>query len=86
MAQAETPKPWNVCSVGRPSHLAWAPVAMIRVSASQTWPLSVSRRNGRFDRSAVVTMSLTISVPTCAAWACICSISQGPWMTSAKPG
>jgi hypothetical protein len=33
VAQAETPKPWNFCSEGRPSHLAWAPVAMI--SASQ---------------------------------------------------
>ena len=60
MAQAETPKPWNVCSDSSPSHLAWAPVAMMRVSASQTWPLSVSSRNGRFDRSAFVTMSVTI--------------------------
>jgi hypothetical protein len=66
--------------------LAWAPVAMIRVSASQTWPLSVSSRKGRWERSALSTMSVTISVPTCAAWACICSISQGPWITSAKPG
>ena len=24
--------------------------------------------------------SMTISVPTCSAWACICSISQGPWI------
>ena len=86
MAQAETPKPWNFCSLSRPSHLAWAPVEMITVSASQSWPLSVFSRNGRCDRSALSTMSLTISVPTCSAWACICSISQGPWMTSAKPG
>ena len=27
-----------------------------------------------------------ISVPTCSAWAFISSISQGPWMTLAKPG
>ena len=30
--------------------------------------------------------SQTILVPTCSAWACISSISHGPWMTSRKPG
>ena len=34
VAQAETPRPWNFCSLGRPSQRAWAPVAMITVSAS----------------------------------------------------
>ena len=37
-------------------------------------------------RSTLVTWSVTIRVPTCSACFCICSISQGPWMTSAKPG
>ena len=32
VAQAETPKPWNRLSLGRPSQLALAPVAMIRAS------------------------------------------------------
>jgi hypothetical protein len=32
VAQAETPKPWNLLSLGRPSQLAEAPVAMISVS------------------------------------------------------
>src|SRR3712207_8172349 len=32
VAQAETPKPWNLASDGRPSHLAWAPVATTRAS------------------------------------------------------
>ncbi len=86
MAQAETPKPWNFCSDGRPSHLASAPVEMITVSASQTSPLSQTMRNGRLERSAETTMSLTICAPTASAWAFICSISQGPWITSAKPG
>ena len=31
-------------------------------------------------------VSTAILVPTCSAWACICSISQGPWIASAKPG
>jgi hypothetical protein len=53
VAQAETPKPWNLLSLSRPSHLACAPVAMITVSASQTWPLSQVRRNGRLERSAL---------------------------------
>ena len=33
MAQAETPKPLNFCSEGSSSQRAWAPVAMISVSA-----------------------------------------------------
>ena len=32
-AQAETPKPWNFCSEGRPSQRAWAPVATMTASA-----------------------------------------------------
>jgi len=63
-----------------------APVEMISVSAVYCVPLSALIANGRRDRSTLVTVSWTNLVPTCAAWACICSISQGPWMTSAKPG
>jgi hypothetical protein len=36
---------------------------------------------GRLDDDVVDDLG-----PTWAAWARICSISQGPWMTSAKPG
>jgi len=43
-------------------------------------------RNGRWASSSLVTRSVTILVPTWAACFSICSISQGPWMTSAKPG
>ena len=37
------------------------------------------------DRRSTI-MSCMILVPTCSAWSCICSISHGPWITSAKPG
>ena len=34
VAQAETPKPRNVSSLGRPSQRAWAPVQIASVSAT----------------------------------------------------
>ena len=36
--------------------------------------------------SALAMWSDTSLVPTCSAWARICSMSHGPWITSAKPG
>ena len=44
-----------------------------------------AERAGATGRPAVMMSWITV-VPTCSAWACICSISQGPWMASAKPG
>ena len=43
-------------------------------------PESPSSRNGRRARSTLAMWSMMNSVPTCSAWACICSISQGPWI------
>src|SRR3712207_3322752 len=86
VAQAETPNPWNLASDGRPSHLAWAPVATTRASQLQVSPESQVRRNGRCPSSTATTWSETMRVPTCSACRRICSMSQGPWMTSAKPG
>ena len=46
VAHAETPRPMNASSVGRPRYFADAPVAMI--SASQVYSaLPPKRRNGR---------------------------------------
>lgn len=39
---------WKVCSLSMPSHLALAMVAMISVSAVQTWLLSVRATKGRW--------------------------------------
>ena len=49
-------------------------------------PKSPRQRNGRAEKSTSTITSGTIRVPTCSACAAICSISQGPWMASAKPG
>ena len=51
VAQAEAPLPFIRSSEGRPSHLACAPVAMIKVSAKYCVPLSPVRRIGRLFRS-----------------------------------
>ena len=44
------------------------------------------RRVRRLEVSRLLTWSVTMRVPTCSACFCICSMSQGPWITSAKPG
>ena len=86
MAQADTPKPRNACSEGRSSHLAWAPVQMMSASQVYSVPESPLSQIGLSVSLTSVIVSETTSVPTCSAWAFICSISHGPWTTSAKPG
>ena len=57
---------------------------LARVAAGA--PESPTARKGRRERSTSVITSPMTRAPTCSACAFICSISQGPWMTSAKPG
>ena len=86
VAQAETPAPEKWRSLSRPSQRACAPVATISTSAVKTSPPSSQTRNGVCDRSTPLTRSKTSSAPQCAACCAICSMSQGPWIASAKPG
>jgi hypothetical protein len=46
-------------------------------------PESPRATKGRFDRSIPVIMSKNSLVPTFSACFAICSMSQGPWITSA---
>ncbi len=52
VAQAETPKPLNSSSLGRPSHFALAPVAKMIASATIVRPLSQRTTKGRLLSSS----------------------------------
>ena len=77
--------PGRSVPAGRPSHFAMGPGR-----DDQGLCQDIGRRcrkphgTAGLDRSTEVTMSPRHSAPTCSAWAFICSISQGPWIGSAK--
>ena len=77
VAQALTPRPWNRCSDSRPSHRALAPVAMMteRARYSSLWTVT---RNGRSEKSTLVTSSVTNSAPKRSAWRRKSCIISGP--------
>jgi len=85
VAHAETPKPMNACSLGRPSSLAEAPVATISARASYNVP-SAHTLKGRTLKSTRSTSPLISSVPWCAACSRMRSIRSGPMIASRKPG
>ncbi len=78
VAQVDTPKPRNFCSLGSPSQRALAPVATMTASAIISSWLSTMQRNGRWEKSTLVTMPVRISVPTRKACCRISSMMTGP--------
>ncbi len=85
VAQAETPFPQKVLTLGRSSRRAEAPVAMMTARASICWD-EVVRRNTGPRRSTEVTSSVSISAPNRTACSRIWPISSGPMMPLGKPG
>ena len=75
----------ELLSLGRPSQGAGAGGDDQRVAVIDVAAVAPGVK-GRRRRSTLAMVSLMNSVPTCSACSCICSISQGPWMASAKPG
>src|SRR3972149_6434825 len=85
VAQGDTPCPIRRRSLGTPSSLAEAPVAMMRARAFTT-PSSPVTVNGVRERSTAVTLPRTSSAPNRSAWPRIALIKSGPMTPSVNPG
>mmetsp|Transcript_9820 Transcript_9820/g.24861 ORF Transcript_9820/g.24861 Transcript_9820/m.24861 type:complete len:220 (+) Transcript_9820:913-1572(+) len=87
MAHALIPRLQKVCSEGRPSLLAVAPVATITAFASTSVSVPVILNGGVPPlRSMLTTSSVRRSAPHLSAWFRIRSMRSGPVIPSGNPG
>ena len=85
-AQEDTPRPINFCSLGNPSHVVWAPVAIITDLALYSLFPTHAENSPTFLKATFSTSSSTIFAPNLSACLRILSMSFGPMIPSGNPG